>query len=68
MASSPGDFLIRRTRLAVHSANHGRATAPIVAAEMGALLGWSGARIEAEVGAYDREVSRILGALPGLAR
>ncbi len=61
MACSPGDFLIRRTRLAVHTADHARALAPVVAAEMGQLLGWNGARIDAEVAAYDREVSRILG-------
>lgn len=68
MACSPGDFLIRRTRLAVHSADHGRGAARVVAAEMGALLGWNAARVEAQIAAYDREVSRILGELPGLTR
>jgi len=64
MACSSADFLIRRTRLAVHTADHARGLARVVAAEMGKLLGWSGARVDADVTAYDREVSRILGVTP----
>jgi glycerol-3-phosphate dehydrogenase len=56
------DFLLRRTGIGT-SACQGDDCAEAVARRMGALLGWSSRRLDAELGAYQAEVARSRRAL-----
>ena len=58
-AVSIADVLVRRTLLAFETRDHGLGVAPRVAAQMGALLGWTAAGTAAAVEEYEREVARI---------
>ena len=61
LASTLGDLLMRRTRLAFERRDHGLALSPRVATHVAPLLGWdTSARIQA-VAAYEREVDRVFG-------
>lgn len=61
MACTLGDLLIRRTRIAYESRDHGRAAAERTATELSALFGWDAAgRLDA-ICAYQDEVDRVFG-------
>lgn len=51
------DVLTRRTRISIESWDRGVAAAPIVAALMAPLLGWSEAQAEREVASYQARVA-----------
>jgi glycerol-3-phosphate dehydrogenase len=59
MACTLSDLLIRRTRIAFETPDHGRSIAPLVAIHVGPALGWSAATIAAEIERYDGEITRI---------
>jgi glycerol-3-phosphate dehydrogenase len=59
MAHTLGDLLIRRTRIAYETRDHGRAAAEQWAPELSALFGWDdGARRDA-IRAYEAEIARV---------
>jgi glycerol-3-phosphate dehydrogenase len=58
-ACTVADVLVRRSKIAFETRDHGRSQAPRVAAALGAEFGWDDARIAREVADYDREVSRL---------
>jgi glycerol-3-phosphate dehydrogenase len=55
MARTLGDLLERRTPLALFETAATRAAAPVVADLMAAELGWSPARVAAEVAGFTRQ-------------
>lgn len=59
MACTLSDLLIRRSRIAFETRDHGRSIAPRVAVYVGPVFGWSAAAIAAEIGRYDGEITRI---------
>ncbi|HTR77525.1 MAG TPA: glycerol-3-phosphate dehydrogenase C-terminal domain-containing protein, partial [Gemmatimonadaceae bacterium] len=59
LACTLGDILIRRTRLAFETPDHAGSAVPRVARTMATLLGWSDARRQAEMTAFDEEIRRI---------
>jgi glycerol-3-phosphate dehydrogenase len=59
MAFTLSDLLIRRTRIAFETRDHGRSVAPRVAIHVGPVLGWSAAIIAAEIERYESEITRI---------
>jgi len=59
MACTLSDLLIRRTRIAFETRDHGRSIAPRVALHVAPVLGWTAANIAAEIGRYDDEITRI---------
>jgi glycerol-3-phosphate dehydrogenase len=59
MAHTLADLLIRRTRIAFETRDHGRSVAPRVAAHVAPLLGWTPAAIQFELDRYVRDVDRI---------
>jgi glycerol-3-phosphate dehydrogenase len=59
MAYTLSDLLIRRTRIAFETRDHGQSIAPRVALQVGPVFGWSAAAIATEIERYDREVARI---------
>lgn len=61
-AESIADVLMRRTRIALETADHGRRAAREVADIMAAELGWAGARVAEEIDAYHHELARAAGA------
>jgi len=63
-----GDVLIRRLHLFYEDPGRGLAVAPAVAARMGELLGWDGARREAEVAEYAATVERTRAFLTEVPR
>ncbi|MGH8911278.1 MAG: glycerol-3-phosphate dehydrogenase C-terminal domain-containing protein, partial [Acidimicrobiia bacterium] len=52
------DVLARRTRLAIETADHGMAAAPVVAQLLGEAHGWSGPQTEAALAAYQESSSK----------
>ncbi|MDE3216586.1 MAG: glycerol-3-phosphate dehydrogenase, partial [Gemmatimonadota bacterium] len=67
-ARTLGDLLIRRTKLAFETRDHGLSVAPDVAGYVAPLLGWDAAAARAEVGRYAAEVRRIFGVDGGAGR
>jgi glycerol-3-phosphate dehydrogenase len=59
LACTLGDLLIRRTRIAFETPDHGSSVAATVADAVGPQLGWSPAQRGAELERFRREVSRI---------
>lgn len=57
-ACTIGDVLIRRTRVAFETKDHGMSVAPAVAARMGRILRWDGA-VDREIERYAEEVRRM---------
>ena len=57
-----GDVLMRRTRIALESADRGRAAAPVVAEIMARVLMWDDARREEEIAIYLSEIDRAIAA------
>ncbi len=64
-ARTLADLLVRRTRLAFETRDHGMGVAPAVAAYVAPLLGWDPAQTAAELPRYAAEVERIFGVDPG---
>ena len=56
------DVLMRRTRIALESADRGRAAAPVVAEIMARVLMWDDARREEEIASYLSEIDRAIAA------
>lgn len=59
MAYTLADLLIRRTRIAFETRDHGSSIAPRVAVHVAPLLGWTAAAIAAEIERYERQITRI---------
>jgi glycerol-3-phosphate dehydrogenase len=59
LACTLGDLLVRRTRLAFETADHGLAVAPAVAEVVAPVLGWNAERRAREVERVQDEVERI---------
>jgi glycerol-3-phosphate dehydrogenase len=59
MALTLGDLLIRRTRVAFETTDHGRAAAAAVAGIVAPRLGWNTERCVRETADYAREVARL---------
>jgi glycerol-3-phosphate dehydrogenase len=53
------DLLVRRTKVAFETRDHGRSAAPVAARIAGARLGWDAAARDAAVAAYEREAERL---------
>ncbi|HVT39842.1 MAG TPA: glycerol-3-phosphate dehydrogenase/oxidase [Gemmatimonadaceae bacterium] len=58
-ACTVADVLVRRTKLAFETRDHGLSAAPGVAAELAERFGWSPAGIEGALDAYRTEVARL---------
>jgi glycerol-3-phosphate dehydrogenase len=56
------DVLMRRTRIALESADRGRAAVPLVAEIMARVLMWDDARREEEIANYLSEIDRAIAA------
>jgi glycerol-3-phosphate dehydrogenase len=61
MAATLADVLVRRTRIAFETRDHGLAVAPHVAGIIAPLLGWTAEDALAELGRYEDDVRRIFG-------
>ncbi len=59
LACTLGDVLIRRTHVAFHTKDNGRAVARTIAPEVAGLLAWDDARRGKELERFDAEVSRM---------
>jgi glycerol-3-phosphate dehydrogenase len=59
LACTLGDLLIRRTRLAFETADHGWSLAPAIADVVGPRLGWDAGARETELERLRREIGRI---------
>ena len=55
------DLLVRRTKVAFETWDHGRAVAPVAARIAGARLGWDEAACAGAVAAYEKEAERLFG-------
>jgi glycerol-3-phosphate dehydrogenase len=64
LACTLGDLLIRRTRIAFETRDHGRAIAPAVAEVVAPLLGWDAARQAIELRRLREELDRIFDVEP----
>jgi glycerol-3-phosphate dehydrogenase len=64
LACTLGDLLIRRTRIAFETRDHGLAIAPAVADVVAPLLGWDAVRQSSEVKRLQAEVDRIFDVEP----
>jgi len=64
LARTLGDLLIRRTRLAFETADHGLAVAPAVAEAIAPLLGWDAGIRVAELDRLREEIGRIFHVEP----
>ena len=58
-ACTIADVLVRRSKIAFETRDHGRSQAPLVAAALAAEFGWDGARTARELEDYDREIARL---------
>lgn len=67
LAQTIGDVLIRRTRLAFETADHGRRAARIAAEEMASLFGWSEDEKRDQLSRFETESNRIFGIGPSAA-
>jgi glycerol-3-phosphate dehydrogenase len=61
LACTLGDLLVRRTRIAFETTDHGWSAAPAVAEAVGPVLGWSAGQTKAELGALRGEIERTFG-------
>lgn len=61
LAMTVGDILIRRTRVAFETADHGRHAATFVAEEMATLFDWSTNEKSDQLRRYSAETDRIFG-------
>ncbi len=61
MALTLSDILVRRLHVAFETHDHGISAAPAVARVAAPLLGWTSARMDAELAHYGREVAAIFG-------
>jgi len=59
LAQTLGDVLVRRTKLAFQTADHGAAAALAIGEALARELGWSGEQLEAQLRDYSREAERI---------
>ncbi len=59
LACTLGDLLIRRTRIAFETRDHGLSVAPVVTDAVAPVLGWDTRRKEAEIDRFREEVGRI---------
>jgi glycerol-3-phosphate dehydrogenase len=59
LACTLGDLLIRRTRLAFETADHGWSLAPAIADVVGPVLGWDAPARASELERFRGEISRI---------
>jgi len=59
LACTLGDLLIRRTRLAFETADHGWSVAPAIADVVGPALGWDAAARATELERFQGEIRRI---------
>ena len=59
LACTLSDVLIRRTRIAFETRDHGRGVARRIAPLVGALLGWDDAQCAHQVATYNQDVSRM---------
>jgi glycerol-3-phosphate dehydrogenase len=64
LVATLGDLLIRRTKVAFETRDHGRAAARKAANDLAPALGWDAARRERELTRYDAEAARIFGVDP----
>ena len=64
MACTLGDLLIRRTRVAFETRDHGASIAGRAAAGVASALGWDQRAIAAAEAAYATELSRIFAIEP----
>ncbi|MBA2687292.1 MAG: glycerol-3-phosphate dehydrogenase/oxidase [Gemmatimonadaceae bacterium] len=67
LAVTIGDILIRRTRVAFETADHGKVAAGIVADELSSLFTWSKNEKSDQLRRYDAEANRIFGIGPSTA-
>jgi glycerol-3-phosphate dehydrogenase len=58
-ACTVADVLVRRSKVAFETRDHGRSQAPAVAGALAAEFGWDDARIARELTDYEREVTRL---------
>lgn len=68
MAFTLSDLLIRRTRVAFETRDHGVAAAARVVDALGASMGWYENERRAQIGVYAGDVVRIFGVVPGTER
>ena len=59
LALSLTDLLVRRTKVAFETRDHGRSVAPVAARIAAARLGWDDAAREAAISAYEKEADRL---------
>ena len=59
LACTLGDLLIRRTRIAFETSDHGTSVAPAVADLVAPALGWGSEQRAAELERFAREIRRI---------
>ena len=59
LALTVTDLLVRRTKVAFETRDHGRSAAPVAARIAGARLGWDAAARDAALAAYEREAERL---------
>lgn len=59
LARTLGDLLIRRSRIAFETRDHGRAAARRVAPYVAPFLGWNAAETAAQIERYDREAAAM---------
>lgn len=67
LAQTIGDVLIRRTRVAFETADHGRVAANVVADEMASLFDWSKNEKSDQLRRFEAETNRIFGIRPATA-
>jgi Glycerol-3-phosphate dehydrogenase len=65
MAVTLSDLLIRRTRVAFETRDHGAEALQSVADLVAPLRKWSADRLREQIEAYDADVQRVLGVSPG---
>ncbi len=67
LAMTIGDVLIRRTRVAFETADHGRQAAAVVAEDMAWMFGWSEKEKSDQLRRFETEVNRIFVIRPSAA-
>jgi glycerol-3-phosphate dehydrogenase len=63
-ACTIADVLVRRSKIAFETRDHGRSQAPRVAAALAAEFGWDGERATREIEDYEKEVTRLFAIEP----
>ncbi|MFL5562014.1 MAG: glycerol-3-phosphate dehydrogenase [Gemmatimonadaceae bacterium] len=64
LALTVTDLLVRRTKVAFETRDHGRSVAPLAARIAGARLGWDEAAHAAALAAYERDAARLFAIDP----